>query len=316
MNDLYIMHYGVGHDKGGHSGRYPWGSGEEPYQDLSAAERRQARLDKYWYHKGSKIRLGVDHIRDVDPNTKLSDLFKYNKRTTSDVLADKILTYMYGDTEMSREELRRKKYNLMSAITAAEAAATTAILIKGLSSIKSGYDFIQFTKNSAEGRAEFLRRREDTINAVKKSGREEFNRRTLNSYKDQLTDGRKEFLDRRYSAQQNALISKRVLDTAERNKNQVIRSNNEAYDFVNRYNKPLVSGNPFKDIEAGLKAFGINLTGDTSGPSSHSKSTSLGNTKDPYQALSEYKQRYGEDMRYKQMEDYLKSTTRDPKKLF
>lgn len=33
MNDLYIMHYGVGHDKGGHSGRYPWGSGENPRQD-------------------------------------------------------------------------------------------------------------------------------------------------------------------------------------------------------------------------------------------------------------------------------------------
>lgn len=30
--DLYLMHYGVGHDKGGHSGRYPWGSGDIPYQ--------------------------------------------------------------------------------------------------------------------------------------------------------------------------------------------------------------------------------------------------------------------------------------------
>lgn len=29
--NLYIMHYGVGHDKGGHSGRYPWGSGKNPY---------------------------------------------------------------------------------------------------------------------------------------------------------------------------------------------------------------------------------------------------------------------------------------------
>ena len=28
MDDLFIMHYGVGHDKGGHSGRYPWGSGK------------------------------------------------------------------------------------------------------------------------------------------------------------------------------------------------------------------------------------------------------------------------------------------------
>lgn len=28
----YLAHYGVGHDKGGNSGRYPWGSGDSPYQ--------------------------------------------------------------------------------------------------------------------------------------------------------------------------------------------------------------------------------------------------------------------------------------------
>lgn len=28
----FIVHYGVGHDKGGHSGRYPWGSGKNPRQ--------------------------------------------------------------------------------------------------------------------------------------------------------------------------------------------------------------------------------------------------------------------------------------------
>ena len=28
----YLMHYGKGHDQGGHSGRYPWGSGKNPYQ--------------------------------------------------------------------------------------------------------------------------------------------------------------------------------------------------------------------------------------------------------------------------------------------
>ena len=38
-NDLYIMHYGVGHDKGGHSGRYPWGSGKNPKQDLGTLKR-------------------------------------------------------------------------------------------------------------------------------------------------------------------------------------------------------------------------------------------------------------------------------------
>ena len=28
----FLMHYGKGHLDGGHSGRYPWGSGDDPYQ--------------------------------------------------------------------------------------------------------------------------------------------------------------------------------------------------------------------------------------------------------------------------------------------
>lgn len=32
MSDNYLIHYGVGHLDGGHSGRYPWGSGDDPYQ--------------------------------------------------------------------------------------------------------------------------------------------------------------------------------------------------------------------------------------------------------------------------------------------
>ena len=31
-DDDYLMHYGVGHLNGGHSGRYPWGSGDDGYQ--------------------------------------------------------------------------------------------------------------------------------------------------------------------------------------------------------------------------------------------------------------------------------------------
>lgn len=30
--DDILMHYGVGHRDGGNSGRYKWGSGENPYQ--------------------------------------------------------------------------------------------------------------------------------------------------------------------------------------------------------------------------------------------------------------------------------------------
>lgn len=40
MGDLYIMHYGVGHDKGGHSGRYPWGSGKNPKNDAAVLKSK------------------------------------------------------------------------------------------------------------------------------------------------------------------------------------------------------------------------------------------------------------------------------------
>ena len=38
-----LAHYGKGHLDGGHSGRYPWGSGDDPYQ--SSTERRTDFLD-------------------------------------------------------------------------------------------------------------------------------------------------------------------------------------------------------------------------------------------------------------------------------
>lgn len=49
------IHYGVGHDKGGKSGRYPWGSGKEPYasadtpakiKKLSLSEQRELAMRK------------------------------------------------------------------------------------------------------------------------------------------------------------------------------------------------------------------------------------------------------------------------------
>lgn len=36
MSDDFLLHYGKGHLDGGHSGRYPWGSGEDPYQRYSS----------------------------------------------------------------------------------------------------------------------------------------------------------------------------------------------------------------------------------------------------------------------------------------
>ena len=42
---LYLAHYGVGHLDGGHSGRYPWGSGEDAYQHGEYRDF-QDRVDK------------------------------------------------------------------------------------------------------------------------------------------------------------------------------------------------------------------------------------------------------------------------------
>jgi len=43
----FLIHYGVGHDKGGNSGRYKWGSGDRPYQRSSMEgkihDRREAK---------------------------------------------------------------------------------------------------------------------------------------------------------------------------------------------------------------------------------------------------------------------------------
>ena len=43
----YLSHYGVGHDKGGHSGRYPWGSGKDSTSGRSAtAFKQKGRSEK------------------------------------------------------------------------------------------------------------------------------------------------------------------------------------------------------------------------------------------------------------------------------
>lgn len=41
-----LMHYGVGHDQGGHSGRYPWGSGGDPYQRMRDWRSRVKAYEK------------------------------------------------------------------------------------------------------------------------------------------------------------------------------------------------------------------------------------------------------------------------------
>lgn len=63
----FLAHYGVGHDKGGHSGRYPWGSGKNPKQSsgkrvfVSGSSKTQDKESFYYRRKLPKaVRQELD----------------------------------------------------------------------------------------------------------------------------------------------------------------------------------------------------------------------------------------------------------------
>lgn len=57
----FLAHYGVGHDKGGNSGRYKWGSGDRPYQRTSM-EGKSGNGDKEEPRWIGSHRLGGTHL--------------------------------------------------------------------------------------------------------------------------------------------------------------------------------------------------------------------------------------------------------------
>ena len=64
FSEDYLAHYGVGHLQGGHSGRYPWGSGKRPKQSGLLKETITAeRVKKY-----SSQAKQLNHVR-INKNT-------------------------------------------------------------------------------------------------------------------------------------------------------------------------------------------------------------------------------------------------------
>ena len=98
MNDI-LMHYGVGHLNGGHSGRYPWGSGDQPYQRTSEF----ASMYKEMKDKGMSdddIMQGTG-MKSTEFRKKLSiskELQKINDISRAQQLRDE----GYGATEIAR----------------------------------------------------------------------------------------------------------------------------------------------------------------------------------------------------------------------
>ena len=81
-NDLYIMHYGVGHDKGGHSGRYPWGSGDQPYGETHG---EKDALKEYKKEKRGNIAKDIVGLAVAGPypGMIMSQVFHKNNSAVS-----------------------------------------------------------------------------------------------------------------------------------------------------------------------------------------------------------------------------------------
>ena len=68
MSDDYLMHYGVGHLDGGHSGRYPWGSGEDPRQHEGGIRGAIKTLMKAGYSEkqiADEWGISINALRDM-----------------------------------------------------------------------------------------------------------------------------------------------------------------------------------------------------------------------------------------------------------
>lgn len=140
-NDLYIIHYGVGHDKGGHSGRYPWGSGERPYGG-------------------------------VNPKTKKSDLFKLNGRKFNDVASDLIVKKKYGDrTDVTEEQIAQSKARTQAFLRGVEATILTtvagAVGETALSALTASSKFNQMAKDSADFTKQYVDKQTGLLNMYK-----------------------------------------------------------------------------------------------------------------------------------------------------
>lgn len=72
----YLSHYGKGHLDGGHSGRYPWGSGKNPHQNVNVREeKKQTPTEPKWPEgTGSAAKACASVLRstykDVDGSVK------------------------------------------------------------------------------------------------------------------------------------------------------------------------------------------------------------------------------------------------------
>lgn len=95
--DVYLAHYGTPR----HSGRYPWGSGKDPYQSLGSSARAGEKFIKS-FSKKSRVEKQNDKRRE---KTKAAQLEK--KKQKSEAKKPKYRNEKEYVKTLSDEELRR-----------------------------------------------------------------------------------------------------------------------------------------------------------------------------------------------------------------
>ena len=95
-----LSHYGVGHEDGGHSGRYPWGSGEQEFKTARDFYDRVNIFYKEGYSKAEVAKLlKFNSINELDTAYSIS---KDEKRTEEVDEAKKLKAQGYGATDIGK----------------------------------------------------------------------------------------------------------------------------------------------------------------------------------------------------------------------
>lgn len=95
-----LSHYGVGHEDGGHSGRYPWGSGEQEFKNARDFYDRVNVFYEQGYSKAEVAKLlKFNSINELDTAYSIS---KDEKRTEEVDEAKRLKDQGYGATEIGK----------------------------------------------------------------------------------------------------------------------------------------------------------------------------------------------------------------------
>ena len=161
----YLAHYGVGHDKGGHSGRYPWGSGEKGKTRLGGSSgNSEVRRGSKGYTKQEALERGS--AKDV-----LAFQGELSNRELQDAVTRLRLESQLKD--ISNEDLNKGKRAAVKVLSALGdkvaiplIVGATSVAIKTLIERKYGHKIADSVKNVGKGQEPLSEEDQKIVNEV------------------------------------------------------------------------------------------------------------------------------------------------------